>query len=151
MFNFVHHVRILVHDADQMVEYMDRNFGMTPVKVEVFESRGMKNAIYKVGSTNLEFTEPLDANSKMAKFLAEEGPGVYHIAFGVDDVRGAAKELLGKGNKRGGEEGITRSPKGYSTETSDAESPLVSLFSWRKGRSRGGDARLNRRFSAGII
>ena len=98
MFNFVHHVRILVHDADKMVEYMDRNFGMTPVKVQVYESRGMKNAIYKVGSTNLEFTEPLDANSKMSKFLAEEGPGVYHIAFGVDDVRGAAKELTAKGN-----------------------------------------------------
>ncbi len=133
MFNFVHHVRILVHDADQMVEYMDRNFGMTPVKVQVFENRGMKNAIYKVGSTNLEFTEPLEANSKMSKFLAEEGPGVYHIAFGVDDVRGAAKELAGKGNKLRGEDGITQSAEGYFTANIDPESALGFLFQLAEG------------------
>ena len=46
MFKFVHHVRILVHDADAMVQYMAQNFAMTPVKVQVYESRGMKNAIY---------------------------------------------------------------------------------------------------------
>ena len=102
MLNFVHHVRILVHDADRMVEYMDRNFGMNPVKVQVYENRGMKNAIYQVGSTNLEFTEPLDANSKMGKFLAEEGPGVYHIAFGVDDVRDAAKRAGWQGEQAKG-------------------------------------------------
>ena len=65
LFNFIHHVRILVHNADEMVHYLDQNFGMTPLKVQVYEKRGMKNAIYKVGSTNVEFTEPLDMNSKM--------------------------------------------------------------------------------------
>ena len=40
VFNFVHHVRILVHDADEMVQYMEQNFAMTPVKVQVYESRG---------------------------------------------------------------------------------------------------------------
>jgi hypothetical protein len=48
MFNYVHQVRILVHDAEDMVKYMDDNFGMKPVKVQVYESRGMKNAIYQV-------------------------------------------------------------------------------------------------------
>ena len=48
MFNFVHHVRIFVHNSDDMVQYMEQNFGMAPAKVEVFESRGMKNATYKV-------------------------------------------------------------------------------------------------------
>ncbi|CAI8018217.1 hypothetical protein GBAR_LOCUS11028 [Geodia barretti] len=60
MFEFIHHVRILVHDADAMAEYIEENFGMTPVKIEVFPARGMKNAVYRVGQTNVEFTEPLD-------------------------------------------------------------------------------------------
>ena len=92
MFNFVHHVRILVHNADDMVTYLEQTFDMIPVKVQVYESRGMKNAIYQVGETNLEFTEPLDANSEMGKFLDREGPGVYHIAFGVDGIEEVAKE-----------------------------------------------------------
>ena len=98
MFKFVHHVRILVHDADEMVQYMAQTFAMTPVKVQVYESRGMKNAIYQVGETNLEFTEPLDAHSAMGQYLAREGPGVYHIAFGVDGIAEVAKGLAAKGH-----------------------------------------------------
>lgn len=40
MFNFVHHVRILVHDPDAMVEYIEKNFGMKPARLQVYEDRG---------------------------------------------------------------------------------------------------------------
>ena len=33
MFKFVHHVRILVHDCDPMVEYIEKNFEMKPDRV----------------------------------------------------------------------------------------------------------------------
>ena len=128
MFKFVHHVRILVHNADDMVDYLEKNFGMTPVKVQVYESRGMKNAIYKVGDTNLEFTEPLDPNSGMGQFLEREGPGIYHIAFGVDNIQEVARELAAKGNKMRGQDGITRSAEGYLTANIDPESSLGFPF-----------------------
>ncbi len=133
MFNFVHHVRILVHNADEMVQYMDQNFGMKPVKVQVYENRGMKNAIYKVGDTNLEFTEPLDPNSGMGRFLAQEGPGVYHIAFGVDDIKEVAKDLAAKGNKLRGEDGLTRSAEGYLTANIDPAGALGFPFQLAEG------------------
>jgi methylmalonyl-CoA/ethylmalonyl-CoA epimerase len=133
MLNFVHHVRILVHNADDMVEYMEKNFGMKPVKVQVYESRSMKNAIYKVGETNLEFTEPLDMNSRMGQFLTQEGPGVYHIAFGVDNLRQVAGELSAKGNKMRGQDGITRSAEGYLTANIDPESSLGFPFQLAEG------------------
>lgn len=133
MFNFVHHVRILVHDADEMVQYMEQNFAMTPVKVQVYESRGMKNAIYKVGETNLEFTEPLDANSAMGQYLAREGPGVYHIAFGVDGIEEVAKGLAAKGNKLRETGGTGRSAEGYLTATLDPASSLRFPFQVAEG------------------
>jgi methylmalonyl-CoA/ethylmalonyl-CoA epimerase len=133
MLNFVHHVRILVHNADDMVEYMEKNFGMKPVKVQVYESRGMKNAIYKVGETNLEFTEPLDMNSRMGQFLTQEGPGVYHIAFGVDNLRQVAGKLSAKGNKMRGQDGITQSAEGYLTANIDPESSLGFPFQLAEG------------------
>ena len=40
MFEFIHHVRILVHDADAMAAYIEENFGITPVKIEVFSGAG---------------------------------------------------------------------------------------------------------------
>jgi methylmalonyl-CoA/ethylmalonyl-CoA epimerase len=133
MFNFVHHVRILVHNADDMVQYMEKNFGMKPVKVQVYENRGMKNAIYQVGKTNLEFTEPLDMNSRMGQFLTQEGPGVYHIAFGVDNVRQVARKLAAKGNKMRGPDGVTQSAEGYLTANIDPESSLGFPFQLAEG------------------
>ncbi len=133
MLNFVHHVRILVHDADEMAQYIRDNFGMDPVKIEVFPERGMKNAIFKVGQTNLEFTEPLDPSSKMGQFLKEEGPGPYHIAFGVDGIEEVARGLAEKGNKMRGENGLSRSAEGYMTANIDPESALGFPFQIAEG------------------
>tara|TARA_B100001013_G_scaffold214295_1_gene130487 strand:- start:4982 stop:5332 length:351 start_codon:yes stop_codon:yes gene_type:complete len=116
-----------------MVQYLEQNFGMTPLKVQVYENRGMKNAIYKVGSTNVEFTEPLDLNSKMGEFLKQQGPGVYHIAFGVDDIKNAAKILADKGNKLKGDSGLTQSAEGYLTSSIDPESALGFPFQIAEG------------------
>ena len=132
MFNFVHHVRILVHNTDDMVAYMRDNFEMEPVKVQVYPERGMKNAIYQVGQTNLEFTEPLDSNSGMGQFLDREGPGVYHIAFGVDDIAEAAKSLMAKGNKMRSD-APAPSPFGYRNLNIDTDSSHGILFQLAEG------------------
>jgi methylmalonyl-CoA/ethylmalonyl-CoA epimerase len=133
MFNCVHHVRILLHDADEMVQYMAQTFAMTPVKVQVYESRGMKNAIYKVGETNLEFTEPLDAHSAMGQYLAREGPGVYHIAFGVEGIEAVAKGLAAKDIPLREAGGTGRSAEGYLTATLDPASSLGFPFQVAEG------------------
>ncbi len=133
MLNFVHHVRILVHNADEMAGYMQENFGMEPVKIQVYPERGMKNAIFQVGQTNLEFTEPLDPESKMGQFLKQEGPGVYHIAFGVDNIVEAARGLADKGNQMRGENGMSRSAEGYMTANIDPESALGFPFQIAEG------------------
>ena len=99
MFEFIHHVRILVHDADAMAEYIEENFGLTPVKIEVFPARGMKNAVYKVGQTNVEFTEPLDPDSAMGEYLKTFGPGPYHLAFGVSDIVGQSRRPFRQGER----------------------------------------------------
>ena len=124
MFNFVHHVRILVHNRDAMVDYIEKNFGMKPDRLQVYESRGMSNAIYKVGQTNFEVTEPLDPDSAMGRYLAQQGPGVYHLAWGVDDVIQVAKNLAANGNKLSSEDGVSRSADGYLTATILPESSL---------------------------
>ena len=133
MFNFVHHVRILVHDRGAMVKYIEKNFGMKPDRLQVYEDRGMSNAIYKVGPTNFEVTEPLDPNSAMGRYLAQQGPGVYHLAWGVDDVQQVAQDLAAKGNKLSGKDGVSRSSDGYLTATILPESSLGLPFQLAEG------------------
>lgn len=133
MFEFIHHVRILVHDADAMAAYLADNFGLEPVKIAVYPERGMKNAIYRVGQTNVEFTEPLDPESAMGQYLKTFGPGPYHLAFGVSDIAGKAAELAGKGNELRGENGMSRSAEGYMTANIAAASALGYPFQLAEG------------------
>lgn len=133
MFKFVHHVRFLVHDRDAMVDYIEKNFGMKPDRLQVYETRGMSNAIYKVGPTSFEITEPLDPDSAMGRYLAQQGPGVYHLAWGVDNVPFVAQELAAKGNKLTGEGGVSRSADGYLTASIHPESSLGLPFQLAEG------------------
>jgi methylmalonyl-CoA/ethylmalonyl-CoA epimerase len=90
-------------------------------------------SIYQVGETNLEFTEPLDANSAMGQYLAREGPGVYHIAFGVDGIAEVAKGLAAQGHTLREPGGTGRSAEGYLTATLDPASALGFPFQVAEG------------------
>ncbi len=133
MFNSVHHIHYVVHDRDAMVDYIRQNFGTEPDDLNVIEERGMKDALYRAGETLIEITEPLDPESGIAKHLADHGPGVYHVAFGVDNVRQVSADLAAKGNRMRGEGGVTQSPRGYTTVNIDAESSLGLWFQLAEG------------------
>jgi methylmalonyl-CoA/ethylmalonyl-CoA epimerase len=120
MFQYVHHVHYVVNNLDEMVAYLDKTFGMKPA--ELIEHRGLKEALYDVDKTQIQLTEPLDPASEMSKKLAKDGPGVWHVAWGVNDIRKVAKELQAKGNKLRNEDGITNSPLGYLTINIDRAS-----------------------------
>ena len=106
---------------------------MKPDRLQVYEQRGMKNAIYKVGPTSFEITEPLDPTSAMGKFLDQHGPGIYHLAWGIDNLQQVARELAAKGTKVRGEGGITQSADGYLTINIDQESSLGLAFQLAEG------------------
>jgi len=133
MLQYVHHVHYVVHNRDAMVEYLENTFGMKPDKLVVYEERGMKDALYDVGQSHIQITEPLDPNSDIAKHLATHGPGVYHVAWGVDNLRQVAQELAAKGNKMRGTDGITTSPRGYLTANIDPSSAHGLWFQLAEG------------------
>ena len=119
MLNSIHHIHYVVGNRDEMVAYIRENFGMEPDDLSVIEGRGMKDALYRVGETLIEITEPLDPDSGIGRHLAEHGPGVYHVAFGVANIRQAAADLAARGNRLRGEGGVTQSPRGYTTANID--------------------------------
>ena len=133
MLQYVHHVHYVVHNRDAMVEYLEKMCGMQPDKLVVYEDRGMKDAWYDVGQSHIQITEPLDPHSDIAKHLATHGPGVYHVAWGVDNLRQVAQDLAAKGNKMRGTDGITTSPRGYLTANIDPSSSHGLWFQLAEG------------------
>jgi methylmalonyl-CoA/ethylmalonyl-CoA epimerase len=76
---------------------MQKLFGLDADHMEDVPDQLVKTAFFQVGPSNLEYLESTDPEGPVGKFLDKRGPGIHHMAFEVDDVDAAVKELLDKG------------------------------------------------------
>ncbi|HEY7484318.1 MAG TPA: methylmalonyl-CoA epimerase [Streptosporangiaceae bacterium] len=103
MLTRIDHIGIACHDLEATVEFYRRTYGLTDVHIEESEEQGVREAMLKVndagdgGATYIQLLQPIRDDSPVAKFLARNGEGVHHIAFGTDDVRAAAGAVGGTG------------------------------------------------------
>ena len=72
-------------------------------------------------------------DSAMGRFLDQTGPGVYHLAWGIDNLQHVAQDLAANGANLRGEGGISQSADGYSTINIDRESSLGLAFQLAEG------------------
>ena len=132
MFNKVHHVTVVVESIDDMADYIARNFSMSPMSRDVFDDRGFKSILYRIGETYVDFFEPLRDDTPMAQQLKATGPGVMHVAFGVDGIDQVFADLVSKGNKMRSE-APAPSPFGYRNLNIDTASSHGILFQLAEG------------------
>jgi methylmalonyl-CoA/ethylmalonyl-CoA epimerase len=66
---------------------------------EEVPSNRVRVAFLSAGETHIELLEPLDAESPVAKFLAQRGEGMHHLAFSVPSVDNALASLLDRGER----------------------------------------------------
>jgi methylmalonyl-CoA/ethylmalonyl-CoA epimerase len=91
------HIGIAVADLDAALEMYRQALEMEPDEVLDVPDRGMKIAFFTVGETQLELLASTRPGSDIDNFLKKRGPGMHHLAFGVDDVAAALKGLKAKG------------------------------------------------------
>lgn len=116
-FAFVHHVHYLVADLDATVRFMESAFGMRPIADDAGRapthraSESIREVSYRVGETLIEFTQPLVEDSKYGRRLAEHGPHVMHVAWGVASLAGLSERLVAHGVRHE----LKAGPRGYRT------------------------------------
>ena len=130
MFTKVHHVTYVVESCEQMAEYLKSSFGLEPGRTG--ENADRKFLIYHVGETIMDFFEPTTEDSGIARQLKESGPGVAHVAWGVDGIDQVFEDLKSKGNELRGD-GASNSPFGYKTLNIDTQSSHGVLFQLAEG------------------
>ena len=96
MFTNVHHGTYLVEDTNEMANYPENNFDLN------HSTRGehpvRKYIIYHIGPAIMDFFEPTTPDSSIARQLKDSGPGVAHVAWGVDEIDKVFKKLNPNGN-----------------------------------------------------
>jgi methylmalonyl-CoA/ethylmalonyl-CoA epimerase len=81
------HIGVALRAIDDLLPFCRDVLGMAEAPID--DSDGAHIAALSAGESLLEFLEPRDAKSPIAKFLDKRGPGVHHLCFSVDDLDAA--------------------------------------------------------------
>ncbi|WP_184079735.1 methylmalonyl-CoA epimerase [Nocardiopsis mwathae] len=102
-FTRIDHIGIACRDLDAAVRFYRDTYGFEVAHEEVNEEQGVREAMLRINGTDdggasyLQLLEPVREDSPVAKFLAKNGEGVHHIAFGTADVAGEAAAVGERG------------------------------------------------------
>ncbi len=93
------HVGIAVPDLAVALAQWRPLVGEPDAAPEVVPSNRVRVAFVSVGDTHVEFLEPTEPGSPVAKFLESRGPGVHHLAFHVPSVEAALAQVRAGGGR----------------------------------------------------
>ena len=89
----LNHVCIAVNNIEETLNFYSKLFGTKNTKVIEIKSHAVRAALVKIGTSQLEFIQPTDTVSGVAKFLKHKGEGMHHICFEVDNLESRLQDL----------------------------------------------------------
>ncbi|MBQ4420311.1 MAG: methylmalonyl-CoA epimerase [Bacteroidales bacterium] len=93
----IEHIGIAVSNLDEAIKYWENVMGLKCYNIEEVADQKVRTAFFKVGEVKIELLEPTCEESTIAKFIANKGQGVHHIAFKMNDTNQALKDAEEKG------------------------------------------------------
>jgi methylmalonyl-CoA/ethylmalonyl-CoA epimerase len=97
MFGAIDHIGVAVEDLEAAIGLYEDRFEMEQAHRETVESQGVEAVLLDVGDGHVELLRPLGAETAVGKFLARKGPGLHHVAYGVNDIDATLKQLAAAG------------------------------------------------------
>lgn len=93
----IEHIGIAVANLDEAIKYWENVMGLKCYNIEEVADQKVRTAFFKVGEVKIELLEATSEESTIAKFIANKGQGVHHVAFKMEDTNQALKEAEQKG------------------------------------------------------
>ena len=97
MFGRIDHIGVAVEDIDAAIELYRDGFGMELAHRETVESQGVEAVLLDVGDGHVELLAPLGPDTPVGKYMAKNGAGLHHVAYAVEDIDGALKQIAAAG------------------------------------------------------
>jgi methylmalonyl-CoA/ethylmalonyl-CoA epimerase len=92
------HVAVLVRSTDEALRFYSDRLGLAVHSTEELDAPNVRLTYLDAGNAYIQLVEPLDSTSPLGSWLEENGEGLHHICFGVDDVQSAVAELSDPGS-----------------------------------------------------
>jgi methylmalonyl-CoA epimerase len=93
----IDHTGIAVADIDEAFAFYRDVLGLPLVHRETLADQGVEAALLDVGDGHVELIAPLGADTSVARFLQQRGPGLHHVAYRVGDIDAVLASLSAAG------------------------------------------------------
>ena len=93
----IEHLGIAVKNLADAVPLFEQLLNTPCYKTEEVETEGVNTAFFATGDAKIELLEAINPESPIAKFITNNGDGIHHIAFEVDDIYVEMKRLKAEG------------------------------------------------------
>jgi methylmalonyl-CoA/ethylmalonyl-CoA epimerase len=106
MLEKINHIGIAVSSLEEAIPFYRDTLRMAFKGTEEVPEYQVKVAFFQIGESKIELLEPTSEESFLADFLYQNGQGIHHIAYEVEDVEAAIKKLEADGTRM-----IDRTPR----------------------------------------
>ena len=93
----IDHVAIAVRDLDAAIALYESAYGAVVIHREDVAHDGVAEALVRVADSYIQLLTPTRDDSPVARFLAERGEGLHHVAYRVDDCAAALAQAAAAG------------------------------------------------------
>ncbi len=93
----IDHIGIAVKNIEESLKFYKDVLGIECTEIEEVVDQKVKVAFLAIGDTELELLESTDKEGPIARFIEKKGEGMQHIAFQVDNIEEAIKDIIDKG------------------------------------------------------
>jgi len=93
----IDHIGIAVKSIEEGARFFTDVLGLRLEKVETVAEQKVKTGFFPITDSELELLESTEPDGPIAKFIDARGEGVQHIAFRVENIDDALRELKEKG------------------------------------------------------
>jgi len=93
----IYHLGYAVENIQAATRFYEEHFGVRVAEPEEVEEQGIVATMFEVGESMIELVQPTRPDSPVRKFLEKRGEGFHHVAFKVDDLEAALRDLKENG------------------------------------------------------
>ncbi len=96
-FTGIDHIGIAVTNLEKAIDVWQHVLSIPLSGIEEVPSQEVRLAVFKVGDSRIELVEATSPDSPIAKFIANRGEGVHHIALRTQKCSTTLQTLNAKG------------------------------------------------------
>ena len=93
----IDHLGIAVKSINEGKKFWGDLLGLWLEESEAMAEEKLITTFFPIGESEIELLESTDPEGPIGKFLEKRGEGIHHVAFRVENIEEALKELKEKG------------------------------------------------------